>query len=696
MSLAERRFSTCPHDCPSVCALEVEVSDGRIGRVRGAKDHPYTLGVICEKVARYAERIHHPDRLLHPMQRVGAKGDGEWRRISWEAALDETAEALLKAEARSGAEAVWPYYYAGTMGLVQRDGINRLRHAKRYSRQHSTICISLSWSGWLAGVGAVRGVDSREMADADLIVIWGTNPVHTQVNVMTQVAAARKRGARLAVVDVYDTATMKQADIPVLIRPGTDGALACAVMHCLFRDGAADWEYMRRYADDPDALAAHLADKTPAWAAAITGMAVEEIEAFARAIGSTKRAFFRIGYGFTRSRNGASNMHAVSCIPAVTGAWAHRGGGALHSGSGLFRLDKSLIEGHDAIDSATRQLDQSRIGAILCGEAADLHGGPPVAALFIQNTNPVSVCPEQALVKRGFSREDLFTCVHEQFMTETAEMADIVLPATMFLEHDDIYQAAAHPSLMFGPKLVEAPGECRSNHWVLAELAKRVGAEHRGFHMTEREIIDETLKASGRGDLAQIERDRWIDCTPRFEDAHFLNGFAHADRRFHFRVDWARVPFPSPGALAHAAVMPALPDHWAATEEADAAHPFRLVTAPARTFLNSSFTETPGSVGRERRPEALLHPDDASVLAVGDGDPVTLGNARGEVRLHARLFDGARRGVVIAEGIWPNKAHAGGAGINTLVGADASAPFGGAAFHDTSVWIRKGWGECSS
>jgi len=660
----------------------------RIGRVRGARDHPYTAGVICEKVARYAERIHHPERLLHPLQRKGAKGGGDWRRISWDAALDETAEALLKAEARHGPEAVWPYYYAGTMGLVQRDGIQRLRHAKRYSRQHSTVCVSLSWAGWLAGVGAVRGVDSREMAKSDLIVIWGTNPVHTQINVMTLVAQAKKRGARLAVVDVYETATMRQADIPVMIRPGTDGALACAIMHSLFRDGAADWDYLARYTDRPRAFEAHLADKTPEWASAITGLPTAEIEAFAMAIGETKRAFFRIGYGFTRSRNGASNMHAVSSIPAVTGAWAHEGGGALHSGSGLFGLNKSLIEGHDVLDQSVRQLDQSRIGPILCGGECDLRGGPPVTALLIQNTNPVSIAPEQTLVKRGFAREDLFTCVHEQFMTETAEMADLVLPATMFMEHDDIYTAAAHPSLMFGPKVVDAPGECRSNHWVLRELARRLGASHRGFEMSEREIIDWTLKESGRGDLAQIECDRWIDFTAPFEEAHFLNGFAQADGKFRFKVDWPSVKFPNPGTLEMASEMPLLPDHWAVTEEADAAHPFRLVTAPARTFLNSSFTETPGSQKREGRPEAMMHPHDAAALGISDGDLVTLGNARGEVILHAKLFNGVRRGVVIAEGIWPNRAHRGGAGINTLVGADASAPFGGAAFHDSHVCIK--------
>jgi anaerobic selenocysteine-containing dehydrogenase len=695
MNRVDIKWSTCPHDCPSVCALEVEVGDDNtLGRVRGAKAHPYTRGVICEKVARYRERIHHPGRLLHPLKRKGEKGGGAWQPIAWDNALDEVASALLAAEARYGPEAVWPYYYAGTMGLVQRDGINRLRHAKRYARQHSTICTSLSWSGWFAGVGALYGSDPRRMQDADLIVIWGGNPVNTQVNVMTHVALARKaRGARLAVVDVYQTGTMDQADIPVLIRPGTDGALACAIMHVLFRDGYADREYMARFADAPDDLEQHLRARTPEWAAAITGLPSAEIEAFAHAIGKTKRAFFRIGYGFTRSRNGASNMHAVTCIPVVTGAWASEVGGALHSNSGMYGLDMTLIEGLDVAASDVRALDQSRIGPVLLGDAADIGDGPPVAALLIQNTNPVSVCPEQLLVRQGFLRGDLFACVHEHFMTETAELADIVLPATMFLEHDDIYRSGGHTHLMLGPKVLDAPGECRSNHWVIGELAKRLGAVHPGFAMTERALIDATLRRSGRGTLADLEAGRWLDCTLPAESANFRRGFGHPDGRFRFRPDWSDSRAAG-GAPAHYAglhhAMPRLPDHWPVIEEADEAHPFRLVAAPARTFLNSTFTETPSSIAREKRPTLLMHPDDAAAHLLVDGDRVRIGNIRGEVSLHLRIFQGLRRGVVVAEGIWPNRDHLGGAGINAVTSAEASAPFGGAAFHDNKVWVRRG------
>src|SRR5215468_8029310 len=363
--------SACPHDCPSTCALEVEVVDERtIGRVRGAPDNSYTAGVVCAKVARYAERVHHPDRLLYPLRRKGRKGGpAEFAPIGWDEALDLVAENLLRAEARDGAQAVWPYYYAGTMGLVMRDGINRLRHAKKYSGFHSTICVNPAYSGFAAGVGKVAGPDPREMAKSDLIVIWGTNAVSTQVNVMTHATRARKeRGARIAAVDVYMNATMEQADFPVLIRPGTDGALACAVMHCLFRDGRADHPYLARYTDAPRELAAHLRERTPVWASRITGCDVATIEAFAKLIGEHKRAFFRLGYGFSRSRNGAANMHAASCIPAVTGAWLLEGGGAFHGNADIYRFDKTMIEGLDVRDPAVRMLDQSRIGAILEGD----------------------------------------------------------------------------------------------------------------------------------------------------------------------------------------------------------------------------------------------------------------------------------------------------------------------------------------
>lgn len=688
--------SACPHDCPSTCSLDVELVDGKVGRIHGAKDNSYTAGVICAKVARYSERLYHPDRLMKPLVRGGAKGEGIWKEASWEAALDRVAEAFVRAEERYGSEAVWPYYYAGTMGLVQRDSINRLRHAKKYSNMYSSFCTNLAWTGWMMGAGALHGADPREMAKSDCVVIWGTNAVVTQVNVMTHAVRARKeRGAKIVVIDVYDNATMKQADMGLVLKPGTDGALACAVMHVLFREGLADRAYLERYTDDPAGLEAHLQSRTPEWASAITGLTVEEIEAFARLVGTTKRTFFRLGYGFSRQRNGAVNMHAAMSIAAVTGAWAYEGGGAFHSNSGIFKLDTRLIQGNGMADPRIRHLDQSKIGRVLTRDREALYDGPPVTAMLIQNTNPANVAPEQRLVREGFLRDDLFTCVHEQFMTDTAMLADVVLPATMFLEHDDIYRGGGHQHITLGPKLVEAPVGPRTNLYVIEQLAERLGvADRPGFGLSEREHIDLMLEKRGLGGFDEMEELRFADMQPDFETAHFIKGFGHPDGRYRFRPRWQDTPAPdkpprSMGVQGRPDLLPTFPDHVELIEVADEAHPFRLATSPARSFLNSSFTETVSARKREGRPELLLHPQDAAANGLAEGDVVEIGNERGQVALHARLFDGLKAGVVIAEGIWPNTAHLDGEGINVLTGADAGTPYGGAAFHDNKVWLRK-------
>jgi len=493
--------------------------------------------------------------------------------------------------------------------------------------------------------------------------------------------ARKERRAKIVVIDPYRNGTAEVADMHLALRPGTDGALACAVMHVLFRDGHADWDYLRRHTDCPDELAAHVADRTPQWASAITGLPAEQIEAFAKLYGTTKRSFLRLGYGFSRQRNGAVNMHAALCLAAVSGSWQYEGGGAFHNNGAIYRWDKTLIEGLDVRDPAVRLLDQSRIGPILTGDRQDLGDGPPVTALLIQNTNPVTVAPETSKVLQGFAREDLFVCVHEQFMTETAKYADILLPATTFLEHDDIYQGGGHQYVMLGPKVIEPPGECRSNHEVICGLAKRLGARHAGFDMSAAEIIDWTLKASGWPDLEYLRANKWFDAQPEFETAHYLNGFAWPDGKFRFRANW-------PAIGPNHAVMPALPDHWAVIDEATDDTPYRLVTAPSRSFLNTTFNETPTSVKREGRPTALLHPDDLAELGLKSGDRVRLGNGRGSVVVHARAFDGLQRRITIVEGIWPNAAYEEGIGINLLTSAEAAAPNGGACFHDTAVWVR--------
>jgi anaerobic selenocysteine-containing dehydrogenase len=678
-------YSVCPHDCPSTCALEVERIDARtIGRIRGARDNPYTAGVVCAKVARYAERQHHPLRLATPLLRVGERGVGfaAYKPFSWEAALDRVAEEFARAAQRYGSETVWPYFYAGTMGLVQRDGINRLRHALKYSRQHSTFCVTLSDAGWNAGAGAKRGVSPLEIPGSDLVIVWGGNPVSTQVNVMTHITRARReRGAKFVVVDPYRTPTAESADIHLMPKPGTDGALACAVMHVLFKEGFADRAYLEKYTAGAAELEAHLATRTPAWAAGITGIPEPEIVDFARFYGRIKRSYLRVGYGFSRSRNGSAQLFAVTCLPAVTGAWQYKGGGALYANAGIYGVDRTVIEGLDVLDPKTRIFDQSRIGAVLTGDRRDLGDGPPVTAMLIQNTNPMVVAPETLRVRAGFLRPDLFTCVHEQFMTETAAMADIVLPATTFLEHDDIYTGGGHVYLQIARKVVEPYAEARTNHYVICELARRLGAVHRGFAMTEMEIVAESLRISGLPGPDAFYQGRWIDRSLPFETAHFLDGFGHADKRFHFKADWKSLgPYHQE--------LPALPDHVDIIDKADAEHPFRMMAPPARSFLNTSFNNTPSSVGREGKPSVLVHPDDLKALGLATGDRVRLGNRQGSVVVNAKEFDGLQRGVLVVEGIWPNHAYEEGLGINVLISADPGRPNGGGVFHDTAVWAR--------
>ncbi len=682
--------SACPHDCPSTCALDVEILDAHtIGRVRGAKGDPYTNGVICEKVARYAERVHHPDRLLHPMRRVGGKGEGKWQRLSWDEALDEIAERFLAIEAEHGPEAIWPYNYSGTMGYVQRDSLQRLRNRRRYSRQFGTICIMSAWPGYIVGTGLLGGVDPVEMAQSEAVVIWGTNAVNTQVNVMTHAMRAKKRGAPLVVIDIYRNATMEQADLGLVLRPGSDGALALAVMNVLLREKLADRKYLSDFTDFDSEVESQIQAWTPARAAPITGLSVAEIEAFARLIGTHRAAYFRLGYGFTRQRNGATNMHAALSVVAMIGAWKHRGGGALLSNSGTWGLNKSAIEGDE--DADIRELDMSEIGPILTGDDKALKGGGPVKALLIQNTNPVSVAPEQNKVREGFLREDLFSVVHEQFMTETAELADIVLPATMFLEHSDFYTRGGHNRIVLGPKLIEAPGEARPNLFVINELLRRLEGEPESVAApSEDELIATTFERSGFGALAEIEEKGFIDRARSDDKAHYRDGFAWPDGRYRFKPDWHGVAEKKGYAfVVDPGDMPKLVDFNDINEKTDSTHPFKLATSPARGFLNSSFTETPGSRTREGEPRLMIHPKDAAKLGISEGDAVIAGNRRGEVVLTATLFDGVQRGVVIAEGIFPNKAHRGGKGINSLTSSEPVVPFGGAAFHDVAVWVRR-------
>ncbi len=680
--MTETRASVCPHDCPSACALEVERIDAHtIGKVTGAKDNDYTLGIVCTKVANYAERVHHPDRLREPMIRVGKKGSGEFKAVTWDEAFGRVAEAFQSASDEFGAESVWPYYYGGTMGHIQRDSIIGFKNALGYSGMLKTICTAIAYAGWTAGAGSVRGADPREIAHSDLVVIWGCNAVSTQVNLMKHIARAkRERQAKIVVVDPTKTGTAKNADVHLALIPGTDGALAAAVMHCAFRDGMADIDYLTRMCDDSEGLADELADKSPQWAASITGLSIDEIERFAALYNSTQRSFIRLGIGFSRSRNGAHNVHSVACMPMVTGAWQHKGGGALLGTSGIFRLDKTLVEGLDLKGMQCRDLDMSRLGAILAGEEADLKGGPPVKAMLIQNTNPMAVTPDLNRVHQGFLREDLFVCVHEQFMTETAKMADVILPATTSMEHDDLYTSFGQPYLQVAAPVIKPLAECRTNHEVIAALAKRLGATEARFNMSTKALIAQTLIDSGYPAYDQLLANKWLDCS-KDVDMQFTQGFDWPGGKFRLKADWSAVGENHQG-------MPGWPGHWAVTARTTDEQPYRLTTPPSRRFLNTSFTQSPSSLKREKYPSVRIHPDDASRDKIQNDDWVEIGNAQGRVKLRAEVTKLTRTGVLEARGIWPGDAFEGKVGVNVLISAQAAQPCGGVAFHDAAVWLR--------
>jgi anaerobic selenocysteine-containing dehydrogenase len=676
--------SVCPHDCASACALDVEILEkNEIGRLSGSEINPYTAGVICAKVARYAERIHHPDRLTRPLRRKTYKSatatPSDFEEISWDDALDITADSFERATKMLGPETIWLYNYAGTMGLVQRDGIQRLRATMGYSQQKNTICSWVMSTASSAGLGNRLSMDPLEFSESDLIIVWGANPVYTQINLMSHISKARKvRGAKLVVIDPYRSATAKIADTHISPKPGTDAALACSLMHVLFRDEYADRKYLDKYSDDPRGLEEHLKYRSPKWAAEITGVPEEDIESLAKLYGTTQRSIIRMGYGFSRSRNGAATLHAVSSLPVVKGAWKYEGGGLYSGTGGQFKIDNSLIIGPT---SNARVLDMSQIGPILDNDSRYLKGGVPVTGIFVQSSNPAVVAPDSKRVRRGFLREDLFVAVHEQFMTETAQMADIIMPATTFLEHNDIYTSYGHTYLQLGPKVIDPIGESRSNHEVICGLAKRLGAQHQGFDLTDWELLDLTLQKSGYPSAMALKESRLHNTGCDFEESHFLNGFPQADGKFHFRAKWKRCD-------GSDTPLSDFPDFVDIIDNPTQEKPFRLITGPSRNFLNSSFTETKRSIHREHRPTAKIHPSDGQALGIKTNDIVRVGNSQGDIAIHAELTELIREGVIMIESVWPNASFIEGLGVNTLTSSDAAEPSGGAPFHDTAVWVR--------
>jgi anaerobic selenocysteine-containing dehydrogenase len=676
--------SVCPHDCPSACALLVTVENGRLTDVTGDPAHPFTQGIICGKVRAYAERVHSPLRVLHPLRRVGAKGDGGFERITWQTALGEIAERWRRIIATHGAEAIVPFSYAGTMGQIQYFAGHPLFHALGASRLDRTICINTAYAGWRATLGAVTGNDSEQMVGADLIVLWGVNAAYSTVNVMTLVKQARDRGAYVVCVDPYRTPTAEQADEHLMVRPGTDTALALGVMHVLIRDDRVDHDYIARATLGYERLVGHVKTYTPERVAEIVGLPAATIVAFARRYGASARSFIRVGIGVSRHENGGMTCRTLACLPALTGAYADDHGGALLSSTAGFGFDVRVLERPDLMPSPSpRVINMIHLGRVLTDPAM----APPVKSLFVYNSNPAAVCPNQTLVLRGLARDDLFTVVHEQVMTDTAHYADLVLPATMSLEHEDLYRSYGHFYLQLARPALAPPGEARPNWEVFRGLSRELGVAEAHYAKSEADLIRELL-ATGDETVKGITYERLrAEGSVRMNLPHpyrpFADGAPTPSGRVEFYSEWlarqGQPPLPTYVPLHEG------PENVALRAE----FPLQCIVPPNRFFLNSSFSQSERLRRRQKTPTVLVAPADAAERGIGDGDAVVVTSARGAARFAAELTDRTRPGVVVVEGVWWHRFHPGGRGVNVLTRDDVTDLGGGPAFHSNLVQLAR-------
>jgi anaerobic selenocysteine-containing dehydrogenase len=676
--------SVCPHDCPSTCSLDVRVKGGRIASVIGAADHPFTQGVICGKVREYAERVHSPLRVTRPLRRIGPKGAGDFQPIGWPEAIDAIARRWRAIIAADGAEAILPFSYAGSMGLVQFFAGHPLFHALGASRLDRTICVATAHAGWRATLGAVTGNDSEQMVGADLVVLWGINAAVSTINVMTLVKQARARGAWIVVVDPYRTPTARQADEHLMVRPGTDGALALAVMQVLVADDLLDREYLARATLGFDALAEHLRAWTPARVAPIVGLPESTIVAFARRYGATRRSFIRVGIGLSRHDNGGMTCRTLACLPALTGAYADPHGGALLSSAGAAGFDYTVLERPDLMpDPPARVINMVQLGRVL----TDPGLAPPVKALYVYSSNPAAVCPNQRLVLAGLARDDLFTVVHEQVLTDTAHYADLVLPATTSMEHEDLYGSFGQFYVQLARPVIAPVGEARSNWEVFGLLARALGVAKRHYARPPADVIRELL-ARGDATVHDITYERL-----RAEGSLRLNlprpylPFAHGAP-----TDSGRVELYSARLAARG--QPPLPTWTALHEGPDTRglrqrYPLQCIVPPNRFFLNSSFSQSERLRRRQGSPTVMLAPADAAARRIADGDAVRVESARGAARFAARVTEATRPGVAVIEGIWWHRFHPGGLGVNVLTDDRTTDLGGGPAFHSNLVEVTR-------
>ena len=661
--------SVCPYDCPDACGLLVTVENGRATAVAGDPEHPVTRGLLCPKMAHYEQTVHSPRRLTTPLLRVGPKGAGEFEPVSWERAIELISSRWRGIIADHGAEAILPYSYAGTMGLVQRNAGHAFFHKLGASRLERTICSPAKDSGWTALMGNTPGMDPAEAEESDLVILWGINAAATSIHVMRDVQAARRRGARLWAVDTYRTPTCDAADEAFLVRPGGDGALALGMLHVINRDNLLDRDFISANVLGFDELAAQvLPDCSPSRMADICGLPADVIERMAREYARARAPFIRLGSGLTRYGNGAMTVRTISCLPAAVGAWSTRGGGISlgTSTGGAFPLEAVTRE--DFITTPTRLVSMNQLGGALT-ELSE----PPVMSLYVYHSNPAAIAPDQNAVIRGLEREDLFTVVHERFLTDTARYADIVLPATSSLEHPDLYRCYGSYHAQRCTAAIAPVGEAKSNWQLFSLLADGMGWNEPFFRLTAEELIEQLLAGENLWRSVtvteRLRRGEPVILTPPTEPKR---EWLTPSGRIEILNELHDEPLPR-----------LLPTH-----AADDGYPLRLQPAVTPYALNSSFYEQDDLRGKQRCMELLMNRADAEARDLKDGETVTAGNDQGAVRFTLKISGRVPAGTVVTEGVWWREFIPGDRGVNALTSQRLTDGGRGSTLYDVTVEVR--------
>ena len=682
----------CPHDCPDTCALLVTVQNGVATEVRGDPDHPTTAGVLCTKVARYTERTYHKQRLLYPMKRIGAKGQGQFARISWEEALSTIAERLQEI-ARRDARAILPYSYAGTMGMVQGESMSmRFFNRLGASLLDRTICASAGGTGYRYTLGSRLGADIEHVQHAKLIILWGGNPIASNLHFWMRVQEAKRGGAQIIAIDPYRSLSAEKCHQHIALLPGTDAALALGMMHVLINEHLLDADYIARHTLGFDALRQRVQEWPPQRVAEVCGISVAEVEGLARAYGSAAQrgeiTMIRANYGLQRVRGGGMAVRNIACLPALVGAWRHAGGGLQVSTSDAFPKNNAFLQRPDLAQRhslAPRTINMSTIGDDLL-RATDAAFGPQIEALVVYNANPVAVAPESGKVAQGFARDDLFTVVLEHFQTDTADYADILLPATTQLEHVDVHATYGHVYMMANNAAIAPLGEAKPNSEIFRLLAARMGFDEDCFTDSDEAIaaqaFDRSHPRAAEYDWQRLKLTGWqrlnIAAAPFAE-----GGFGTPSGKCEFY-----------SAQMQADGYDPLPSYIAPYEsvhsnaELAARYPLAMISPPARNFLNSSFVNVQSLRDTEGEPHLDMHPDDAAARGIVSGAPVRIFNDRGSMQAKARVTTKARAGLVVGLSIWWKKFAADGKNANEVTSQRLTDMGNAPTFYDVLVEVE--------